>query len=213
MANEFNNFFTTAGTRISEIVNPTSLNPDDFIPLNPDPPQLEFGVVSPAVIVSTIQSFISKSSSDIDGSSTKLLKNIAIEISQPLSHIFNLSISTEVFPDRFKTSRTGPIFKAGNSEMCDNYCPISLLSSISKVLEKLIAIQLTNHLELNNLLYEHQYGFQRNKSTLHNLTHLTNYIYKALNDKKYCIGLFLDLRKAFDVCSHSILLKNSKNMV
>jgi hypothetical protein len=210
MANEFNKFFTTAGTRISETVNPTSLNPDDFIPLNPDPPQLEFGVVSPAVIVSTIRSFISKSSSDIDGLSTKLLKNIAIEISQPLSHIFNLSISTGIFPDRFKTSRTVPIFKTGNSEMCDNYRPISLLSSLSKILEKLISIQLTNHLELNNLLYEHQYGFQRNKSTLHNLTHLTNYIYKALNDKKYCIGLFLDLRKAFDVCSHNILLKKLK---
>jgi hypothetical protein len=84
---------------------------------------------------------------------------------------------------------------------------LEVLSPISKILEKLIAIQLTNHLELNNLLYQHQYGFQRNKSTLHNLTHLTNYIYSALNDKKYCIGLFLDLRKAFDVCSHSLLLK------
>ncbi len=82
----------------------------------------------------------------------------------------------------------------------------SILPSLSKILEKLIAIQLTNHLELNNLIYEHQYGSQRNKSTLHNLTHLTNYIYSALNDKKYCIGLFLDLRKSFDVCSHTILL-------
>jgi hypothetical protein len=103
--------------------------------------------------------------------------------------------------------RTVPIFKAGNSDLCDNYRPISLLSPISKILEKLIAIQLTNHLELNNLLYQHQYGFQRNKSTLHNLTHLTNYIYSALNDKKYCIGLFLDLCKAFDGCSHSVLFK------
>jgi hypothetical protein len=77
----------------------------------------------------------------------------------------------------------------------------------SKILEKLITIQLTNHLELNNLLYQHQYGFQCNKSTLHNLTHLTNYIYSGLTDKKYCIGLFLDLRKAFNVCSNSVLLK------
>ncbi len=90
---------------------------------------------------------------------------------------------------------------------CLSYSNLEVLSPISKILEKLIAIQLTNHLELNNLLYQHQYGFQRNKSTLHNLTHLTNYIYSALNDKKYCIGLFLDLRKAFDVCSHSLLLK------
>jgi hypothetical protein len=59
-----------------------------------------------------------------------------------------------------------------------------MLSTLSKILEKHIAIQLTKHLELNNLLYEHQYGFQKNRSTEHNLTHLTNYIYSALNEKK-----------------------------
>jgi hypothetical protein len=206
MANEFNNFFTTAGSKIYNTVNPSSLDPNYFNPINPNPPLLELGQVSPAVIVTTIKAFITKTSTDIDGLNTKLLKAIAVEISQPLAHIFNLSITTGTFPNKFKVSRTVPIFKAGNSELCDNYRPISLLSSLSKVLEKLIAVQLTNHLELNNLLYEHQYGFQRNKSTLHNLTHLTNYIYSALNDKQYCIGLFLDLRKALDVCSHSILL-------
>ncbi len=90
--------------------------------------------------------------------------------------------------------------------VCDNYRPILLFSPQSKVLEKLISIQLTNHPELNNLHYEHQYGFQRNKSTQQNLTHLMNYIYSARNDKKFCIGVFLDLRKAFDVCSDTILL-------
>jgi hypothetical protein len=163
MAEEFNNFFTNVGTRISNTVNTTNLDPIDFIPPNHNPPSLEFGQVSPAVIVSTIKSFISKSSVNLDGLSTKIIKAIAVEISQPLSHIFNLSISTGIFPDKFKVSRTVPIFKSGNSELCDNYCPISLLSSLSKILEKLISIQLTNHLELNNLLYEHQYGFQRNK--------------------------------------------------
>jgi hypothetical protein len=98
MANEFNSFFTTAGSRISETVNPTLLDPNNFIPPNPNPPLLELGQVSPAVIVTTIKAFISETSTDIDGLSTKLLKAIAVEISQPLSHIFNLSITTGVFP-------------------------------------------------------------------------------------------------------------------
>jgi len=67
--------------------------------------------------------------------------------------------------------------------------------------------QLVNHLEDNNLIYAHQYGFQHNKSTQHNLIQLTNFINSALNEKKYAIGIFLDLKKAFDVCSHSILLR------
>ena len=95
-----------------------------------------------------------------------------------------------------KVLNTDPILiRIHNAGMsCDNYRPISLLSSISKILEKFIANQLLNHLEYNKLLYEHQYGFQRNKSTVHNLTHLINFVSKELNEDKFGIGVFLDLK-------------------
>jgi len=64
----------------------------------------------------------------------------------------------------------------------------------------------------NDLLYVHQYGFLPNRSTEHNLLQIVNYISKALNDGNYCIGVFLDLKKAFDVCSHEILLKKLVRM-
>ena len=60
---------------------------------------------------------------------------------------------------------------------------------------------------MNKLLYIHQFGFQKKLSTEHNLLHLTNYVSKALNDDEFCIGIFLDLKKAFDVVPHDILLK------
>jgi hypothetical protein len=82
------------------------------------------------------KNFESKSSLDVNGLSTKLLKTIANKISLPLSNIFNLSITQGVFPDKFKISRTVPVFKSGNSELCDSYMPISLLSTLSKMLEK-----------------------------------------------------------------------------
>ena len=133
----------------------------------------------------------SKSSTDANGISIKLLKSIKYQISEPLSHLFSLSISTGVFPSKLKTSKTIPIFKAGDHTCCDNYRPISLLSSISKILEKVVAIYLVNHLELNNLLFDNQFGFLRGPSTIHNITKLTSKISQDLNEKKFVIGVLI----------------------
>jgi hypothetical protein len=207
IANKFNEFFSSVGNNISESVQPIEKSACDFLEENPEIPEMDLSQTNQAQIVEIIRSFVSKSSSDLDGISIKLLKFVAIEISFPLCHIFNLSLSSGNFPSKLKQSRIVPILKTGNSECCDNYRPISLLSSLSKVLEKIVQIKLVNHLESNNLLYKHQYGFLRGKCTEHNLLHVTNKITEALNDGKFCIGIFLDLKKAFDVCSHEILLK------
>jgi hypothetical protein len=105
-----------------------------------------------------------------------------------------------------------PNFKTGDHAECDNYRPISLLSSISKVLEKIVAEKLIEHLLSNDLIYMHQYGFLPNRSAEQNLIQIVNYISDALNENMYCVGIFLDLKKAFDVCSHEILLKKLKKM-
>jgi hypothetical protein len=141
-----------------------------------------------------------------------MIKSISNEISIPLAHIFNLSLSQGVFPEKLKNCRVIPIFKAGDQLDVDNYRPISLLSSISKILEKIVADKLIYHLLSNDLIYQHQYGFLPKRATEHNLLHIVNFITSALNDGMYCMGVFLDLRKAFDVCSHEILLKKLKKM-
>ena len=93
----------------------------------------------------------------------KLVKFLAPEICIPLSHIFNLSLAGGVFPDYLKASRITPIHKGGSSEVCDNYRPIALQSTIAKILEKIVAISLTNHLDINKLLHNNQFGFQKGK--------------------------------------------------
>jgi Reverse transcriptase (RNA-dependent DNA polymerase) len=212
IANEFNSFFSSVGSKISNTVIPTSKNPVSYIPDVPDTSQLYLGQTDSTQIRNILKQMDNKNSPDLDGISLSLLKKVANELCTPLCHIFNLSLTAGVFPDKLKASRVVPIFKSGDNSSCDNYRPISLVSSISKILEKIVASKLTNHLESNNLLYKHQYGFLKGKSTEHNLIHLTNVIGEALNEDKYCIGIFLDLKKAFDVVSHPILLKKLKKL-
>ena len=156
--------------------------------------------------------FLEVSKPCADGLSTKLLKKIAIEISKPMTHIFNLSLQNGIFPNKLKRSRTVPVFKSGDAHLCDNYRPIALLSSLSKIIEKMVSLKLIEHLETNNILYKHQYGFQKGKSTEHNLIHAMNFIGNAFNENKFCLGVFFDLKKAFDVCSHEILLMKLSKM-
>jgi hypothetical protein len=196
IAEEFNSFFTNIGKTISDSVRPTSVDPIDLMPEYPNLNDLEFTEVGPNHLCEIIKTFETKSSCDLDGISIKLLKHVIFAVSVPLSHIFNLSLASGTFPSKLKTSRTVPIYKAGSPLLCDNYRPISLLSTLSKLLEKIVCRQLVAHLEDNNLIYEHQYGFQHGKSTEHNLIQLTNYLYNALNEKKYALGIFLDLKKA-----------------
>jgi hypothetical protein len=211
IAEEFNKFFVEAGVKIAKALPPTTTTVEEFLP-PPTNHTLQFRTISQAEVVSTMRAMESKSSIDSEGISIKLLKSIAIEISKPLTIIFNKSIQTGKFPSELKTSRVVPIFKGGDPTTCDNYRPIALLSSLSKTLEKIVANRLSDHLSSHHLLYHGQFGFQRMRNTEQNLIRVVNYISESLNNKEYCIGLFLDLKKAFDVCSHEILLKKLKNM-
>ena len=74
---------------------------------------------------------------------------------------------------------------------------ITLLSSFSKILEKIVSQQLVSHLEYHKLLSPRQFGFQRKKNTEHYLLNVVNFISKALNEGNFCIGIFLDLKNAF----------------
>ena len=68
-----------------------------------------------------------KTSPDLDGISLSLLKFVADEISGPLGHVFNLSLTNGIFPEKLKSSRVVPIYKTGDKSACDNYRPVSLV--------------------------------------------------------------------------------------
>ena len=212
IAENFNDFFVNIGQQITDSIDRTDILPDSFMPTYENLQELNLYEISPQVLYNILKLLQNKNSTDSNGLSTKLLKSVASEISVPLSHIFNLSLTQGIFPSKLKTSRTVPIFKGGDKLNCNNYRPISLLNNLSKILEKIVSIQLVNHLETNNILYEHQYGFQKNKSTEQNLIQAFNFIGNSLNENKYCIGVFFDLKKAFDVCSFDVLIMKLEKM-
>jgi hypothetical protein len=153
-----------------------------------------------------------KTSNDMNGVSTSLIKKCIHNISDPLRHIFNLSFSTGTVPRQFKIAKVIPVFKSGDKNSVDNYRPISLLCSFSKILEKVMANRLNDYLSVNDIISDCQFGFRKNHSTEHPLILFLNKISEAINKKESTIAIFCDLQKAFDTCDHKIMEKKLKNI-
>jgi hypothetical protein len=156
--------------------------------------------------------FTEKRTPDVNGISVDFISKYALTLLQPLQHIFSLSLATGVVPTQLKIAKIIPVFKSGDLSIMDNYRPISLFNTFSKILEKVVHNRLVSFLNLNNLLSTSQYGFRKEHSTIHPLTKFLNFITKAFNDREHCVAIFCDLRKAFDMVDHSILLTKLYNI-
>ena len=157
-----------------------------------------------------LHSMSSSKATGLDEIPAKYLKDGSSVISKLLTHIINLSITTGSIPDDLKMARIVPLYKKNSKTHVGNYRPISVLSVISKVFEKVVFMQLSDYLSVNRLLYEFQSGFRSSYSTDTCLIHLTDYI-KLENDKGNFTGMvLLDLQKAFDTVDHTILLNKLK---
>ena len=137
---------------------------------------------------------------------TKLLKIAAPIIVPYLVSIINLSFIKGTFPNLMKLAKIMPIFKSDSRSDVNNYRPISLLSVLSKILEKLMHKRLYPFLEHNNVIYNSQFGFQKNKSTQHSLIQIVEKVRNCIENRNYGCGIFIDLKKAFDTVNHDILL-------
>ena len=166
--------------------------------------RFEFSLVFKSAIDKIINYISTKNSSGPDSINTKLLKLVKHDLIS-LTNIVNQTLSTGIFQDRLKIAKVIPIYKKGDSLLAENYRPISLLSSLSKIFEKVILIQLKQYLEEHNLLYKSQYGFRENHSTEYAALELIDHISNNLDNGKVPFSIFLDLSKAFDTVVHTIL--------
>ena len=158
-----------------------------------------------------INSMKSKKSSGFDGISPKILKLALPYIVVSLTHVYNLCIEHNTFPDKLKhaTVIAIPKHKKDISDI-NNYRPISLLSSLSKPLEKHIHNHLLNYLETRQLLYKFQSGFRPKFSCHTALTRLVDSWLNNINKEELTGIVFLDFSKAFDLINHNILLQKLK---
>ena len=153
-----------------------------------------------------------KKSYGLDEISNEILKCCSPVIEPAIAVAFNKCIEERTFPKCLKIAKVIPIFKKGDRRKRENYRPISLLSSTSKLFEKLLQSRMIQICEKNSIISRNQYGFRSNRSCIDAIVSITDFIRTEID--RECLGqaCFIDLQKAFDTLDHNILLQKWRNM-
>ena len=142
----------------------------------------------------------------------RLLKEAASILKYPLCTLFNLSLTLSTFPSEWKYANVTPVFKKDCPSNLKNYRPISLISILAKVMERLVYKHIYNYLIDNNLITSHQSGFTPGDSAVNQLLYITNEFGRALDEGKEVRVVFCDISKAFDRVWHKGLLRKLESI-
>jgi hypothetical protein len=186
---------------------------EEFTPeiktLNKD--QLRLLMVTKNYVYEILKQLKPKNNTSPDKIPNIFLKMCSTSLCSPLAKLFNLSLITGKFPQQWLHAIVIPLPKPGNPNLIENYRPISLTSSMSKLMEKIIYKELFKFFEENNLIPDCQHGFRPNKSVTTQLVETYDDWTNALENKKNIDVIFFDVKKAFDRLPHPVLLKKLQN--
>ena len=168
----------------------------------PNQPEKEEELLDVNITVETVRQILKdlnpKKASGPDRVSPRVLKNTYAAIAPSLTKLFNKSLNDATFPKSWKKAEVTPLHKKGPKSNECNYRPISLLSVISKILEKCVFIEIYNFLHRNRVLSNLQAAQQKGASSITQLLEIYNFMVEAMDDGKDARLIFCDISKAFD---------------
>lgn len=202
LVDEMNRHFTSIGTSTGK--NASSNN------CMPAGNQIESIMLFPTTpteidkIIGSLKNDVAAGDDEIKVLPIKYTANI---IGPILSHIINMMLECGNFPDELKIAKVTPVYKGGGVTSINNYRPISVLPVFSKIFERVINDRITVFFKKYHIITPAQYGFKKEKSAESALIDIKDKIAENIENKLVTLGLFLDLKKAFDTVQHDILLK------
>lgn len=202
-ANTFNNYIVK--NVLDSLSNLRSEHYNCNIPLNPKSLFLE--PISPSEMFNVMTDLKSRNSSGYDSIPSRIIKLCRVQLCDPLLFIVNNSFLHGIFPDCLKESVVTPVYKKGDPKSVENYRPISLLPSFSKIFEMIMCKRLISFFNYCHLFSPTQHGYLKGRSIETAVHSFIQYILDSLEEKSLVIGIFLDLSKAFDSLDHEILIE------
>ena len=172
-----------------------------------DPSQFSFPEISASTVLSRLLSLDTAKATGPDGLSARFLTEVSYEIVEPLTVLYNESLQTGIIPLEWKRSHITPVHKGGPADDVTNYRPIAVVSVVVKIVEKLVATELSRYLESTAQLHLHQAAYRLEKSTEDILRVAVDIISNSIDSGKTVCVAFLDLKKVFDSLDHCILLQ------
>ena len=208
IANILNSHFSTVGKKYARAIKASKKNIKEYLSVITRNIKSAFWLPTTEREVSDIITNLpNKKSSGYDNLDNTILKELKEILVKPLTSLFNRSMAEGIFPMSMKISEVVPLYKNKERELSTNYRPISLLITISKVLEKLVHKRTYQFLNDSHQIFESQYGFRSKHSCENAIQELIGRILKGLEHKQKTLAIFLDLSKAFDTISHSVLFE------
>jgi endonuclease/exonuclease/phosphatase (EEP) superfamily protein YafD len=204
IANHFNNYYSTIGSELAKKVQPgpaIGKYKPQGITVNP----LSLKNISIEEVSNSLQSLEPKTSAGFDEISNKVLKECKHELLPTLVKLINQALEEGKFPTNLKLAKVIYLSKGGELKDVSNWRPISLLSCVGKIFEKVINKRIMDHMSLNNLWSVNQFGFRPGHSTTHAVLKVISKIQEATRNGKWVMCIFIDVAKAFNCMDPSLL--------